>query len=146
MIWIMMTSSHGNIFHVTGRLCGEFTGDQWIPTQRPVTRTFDVFFDLRLNQRLSKQSWGWWFERLSRSLWRHCNVIMNFIILHINPSTPYTDDSICQIPSRVLWSYIKDWYLQMDGWKIPINSLTMVDAVERFNSSWPGGLAKMGHF
>ena len=44
------------------------------PAQRPVTRTFDVFFDLRLNKRLSKQSWGWWFETQSRSLWRHCNV------------------------------------------------------------------------
>ena len=32
------------------------------PSQRPVTRSFDVFFDLRLNKRLSKQSWGWWFE------------------------------------------------------------------------------------
>ena len=42
-------------------------------TQRPVTRSFGVFFDLRLNKRLSKQSWGWWFETLSRSLWRHCN-------------------------------------------------------------------------
>ena len=44
------------------------------PAQRPVTRGFDVFFDLRLNKRLSKQSWGWWFETLSCSLWRHCNV------------------------------------------------------------------------
>ena len=26
------------------------------PAQRPVTRSFDVFFDLRLNNRLSKQS------------------------------------------------------------------------------------------
>ena len=32
-----------------------------LPAQRPVTRSFDVFFDLRLNKRLSKQSWGWWF-------------------------------------------------------------------------------------
>ena len=40
------------------------------PAQRPVTRSFDVFFDLRLNKRLSKQ---WWFETPSRSLWRHCN-------------------------------------------------------------------------
>ena len=44
------------------------------PPQTPVTRSFDVFFDLRLNKRLSKQSWGWWFERPSHSLWRHCNV------------------------------------------------------------------------
>ena len=43
------------------------------PTQRPVTRSFDVFFDLRLNKRLSKQSWGWWFETPSGSLWRHSN-------------------------------------------------------------------------
>ena len=43
------------------------------PVQRPVTRSFDVFFDLRLNKRLSKQSWGWWFEMPSRSLWCHCN-------------------------------------------------------------------------
>ena len=42
-------------------------------SQRPVMRSFDAFFDLCLNRRLSKQSWGWWFERLSRPLWRHCN-------------------------------------------------------------------------
>ena len=36
----MMTSSNGNIFRVTGPLCGEFTGR--------------IFFDLRLNKRLSK--------------------------------------------------------------------------------------------
>ena len=44
------------------------------PTQRPVTRSFDVFFDLRLEKRLSKQSWGWWFETLSRPARRHYNV------------------------------------------------------------------------
>ena len=48
------------------------------PTQRPVTRGFDVFFDLRLNKRLSKQSWGCWFETPSRPLWRHRNVNGNF--------------------------------------------------------------------
>ena len=68
-----MTSSNGNIFRVTGPLCGEFTGPGEFPTQRPVTRSFDVFFDLRLNKPLSKQPWGWWFETLSRSLWRHRN-------------------------------------------------------------------------
>ena len=45
------------------------------PAQRPVTRSCDVFFDLRLNKRLSKQSWGWWFETLSPPLWRHRNGI-----------------------------------------------------------------------
>ena len=45
-------------------LTGEF------PSQRPVTRSFDVFFDLRLNKRLSKQSRRRRFE--TPSLWRHC--------------------------------------------------------------------------
>ena len=43
------------------------------PSQRPVTQSFDVFFHLGLNKRLSKQSWGCWFEMTSWSLWRHCN-------------------------------------------------------------------------
>ena len=50
-----------------------FTGE--FPTQRPVTRSFDVYFDLRPNKRLmKKQSWGWWFVTLSSPLWRHRNV------------------------------------------------------------------------
>ena len=75
---IMMTSSNGNIFHVSDPLCGEFTDTGEYRSQRPVTRNFAVFFDLRLNKRLSKQSWGWWFETPSRSLWRHCNHSDNF--------------------------------------------------------------------
>ena len=43
------------------------------PTQSPVTHSFDVFFDLCLNKWFRKQSWGWWFETLSRPLWRHCH-------------------------------------------------------------------------
>ena len=64
-------SWNGNIFHVTGPLCGEFTGHRWL-----VTRRSDVFFDLCLNKCLSKQSWGWWFEMPSPSLWHYCNVIV----------------------------------------------------------------------
>ena len=77
----MMTSSNGNLFRVTGHLCGEFTGPGEFPAQRPVTRSFDVFFDLRLNKRLSKQSWCWWFETLSRPLWRHCNAKSKLVII-----------------------------------------------------------------
>ena len=46
------------------------------PTQRPVTRSFDVLFDLHPNKRWSKQS-GWWFETPSCPLWGHCNGISN---------------------------------------------------------------------
>ena len=75
----MMTSSNGNIFRVTGPLCGEFTGLGEFPTQRTVTRSFAVFFDLRLNKRLSKQPWGWWFEPPSWSLWRHRNDVKKMV-------------------------------------------------------------------
>ena len=44
-----------------------------LPAQRPVTRNFDVFFDLHPNKRISKQCWGWLFETPSSQLWRHCN-------------------------------------------------------------------------
>ena len=50
-------------------ITGEF------PAQRPVTRSFGVFFDLRLNKRLSKQLRGWWFETPLRPLWRHSIVL-----------------------------------------------------------------------
>ena len=53
-----------------------------LPSQRPVTRSFDVFFNLRLNKRLSKQSSHWWFETPSRSLWRHCNVRTHHIYIY----------------------------------------------------------------
>ena len=43
------------------------------PSERPVTQSFDIFFDLCLNKQLSKQSWGWWFEMPSHPLWCHCN-------------------------------------------------------------------------
>ena len=47
------------------------------PSQRPVRQSFDVFFDIRLNNRLNKQSRRRRFETLSRSLCRHCNGITN---------------------------------------------------------------------
>ena len=52
------------------------------PSQRPVTRSFDMSFDLHLNKRLSKDSRCRWFETPSRSIWRHCN---NVISCRIGP-------------------------------------------------------------
>ena len=95
----MMTSSNGNIFRVTGTLCGEFTGPGEFPAQRPVTRSFDVFFDLRPNKRLSKQSWGWWFETPSRSLCRHCNDSIGSKIKH-HLGDPSVEFGISQKPRR----------------------------------------------
>ena len=52
---ITFVKTPSNFFVGKSPVSGEF------PAQRPVTRSFDVFFDLRLNKRLNKQSWGCWF-------------------------------------------------------------------------------------
>ena len=62
------------------------------PSQRPVTCGFDVFFDLRLNKQLSKQSWSWWFETPSYSLWRQCNV--TYLRTRTHPS--HNRGHVCQ--------------------------------------------------
>ena len=70
----MTSSSNGNISALLAICAGNSPITAQLPSQRPVARSFDVFFDLRLNKRLSKQRWGWWFETLSLPIWRHCNV------------------------------------------------------------------------
>ena len=92
------------------------------PALRPVTRSFDVFFDLCLNKRLRKQSWGWWFETLLCPLWRHCNVINLLVTTHnlchcypfFSMSCPWHPCSQChQLP-------ISSWlWLQYDHWPTP---------------------------
>ena len=99
---LMMTSSNGTIFRVTGPLCGEFTGPGEFPAQRPVTRSFDVFFDLRLNKRLSKQPWGWWFETPPWSLWRHCNVLWVQTVSDLR-STSF-EPLLCCISIVIYWT------------------------------------------
>ena len=75
-VWFLQcqVSNHDviNFFPITGPLWGEpqVTGE--FPSQKPVTRNFDVCFDLHLNTRVSKQSRNWWFETPSHSFWRHC--------------------------------------------------------------------------
>ena len=69
-----LLQSHDETFSVLLAICAgnsPVTGE--FPTQRPVTWDFDVFFDLCLNKRLSKQLWDWWFETPSSPLRCHCN-------------------------------------------------------------------------
>ena len=87
---------------------GEFS------SQRPVTRSFDVFFDLRLNKRLSKQSWGWWLETTSRSLWRRCNVIL---------AAPWNATERCRFGLKSQTKNPnREWY----EYNLPCNALTCV--------------------
>ena len=64
------------------------------PAQRPVTRSFDVFFDLRLNTWLSKQSRGSWFETPSHPSWRHCNAYSTFLSLLVTVIKPMRAKSV----------------------------------------------------
>ena len=58
----MMTSSNGNFFCVTCPLCGEFTGDRWIP----LTKASDAELWCSLS------SDGWVNNRYAGNLRRHC--------------------------------------------------------------------------
>ena len=81
--------------------------------QRPVTRSFDVFFDLRLNKRLNKQSSCLWFETISRPLWCHSNEtrreLFKFwdlvrLILEIYGSVDLGRVSVLNVRQAITWS------------------------------------------
>ena len=59
---------------------------RWIPRTKASDAELWCFFHLRLNKRLSKQPWGWWFETPALSLWRHRNVILEPKLLPGNRS------------------------------------------------------------
>ena len=134
----MMTASNGNIFRVTGLLCGEFTGPGEFPTQRPVTRSFDVFFDMRMNKRLSKQPWGWWFETPSWSLWRQYLRIPAKCIPHLCFSISlYFIEYICLNPghdvyegSNICWIVLRYCYLDF------VSSPAVCGELGRFQLLW----------
>ena len=92
---------------------------RWIPRTKASTRSFDIFFDLRLNKRLSKQPWGWWFETPSWSLWRQCNDC----------------EEITRVPFLLKWSYYHEtmtcivWYsvfVTRNGWCSIVRMITPI--------------------
>ena len=100
----MVTSSNGNIFRVTGPLCAgnpPVTGE--LPSQRPMTQSFDVFFDLGLNKRCSKQSKRRWFET------PHYDVV---VMLNCPPSM----HAITKLPFR--WSHHTHWVSTLPSFDI----------------------------
>ena len=80
-----MTSS--NNFCITDPFWGNLLITSAFLSKRPVTWSFDVFFDLCPNKRLNKQSGCRWFERFEtppRSLWRYCNVLSVIFMKHMS--------------------------------------------------------------
>ena len=109
MVLTMMTSSNGNTFRVTGHLCGNSLTTGEFPALRPVTRSFNVFFDLRLNKRLSKQSWGWWFETPSRPFCCKYNFIKNRHLCYFN-----SNQFLWQLSASHLWPDVLSYGLVND--------------------------------
>ena len=68
------------------------------PSQRPMSLSFDKYFDLHLNKRLSKQSRQWWFETPSCSLWHHCNCNGKSIV-----SCPASANSVLKWTPGNIW-------------------------------------------
>ena len=92
-----MTSSNEQNFRVTG-LCGgnpPVTGG--FPSQRPVTQSFDVFFDVHLNKQLSKPSSRWWFATPWRSLWRHRDLYVHCIVNYFRYWWPMPVFPLCSL-------------------------------------------------
>ena len=75
-----------------------------------MTRSFGVFFVMRLNKRLSKQSWDWWFETTSCLLWRHCNVYMFGVVID---NRDRSREALCNmtVAKRQYWhEELRAWY------------------------------------
>ena len=64
-LWVYVSITHDDVIKWKHYLCywpfcaGNSLVTGKFPSQRPVTRSFDVFHDLCLNKRLSEQWWGW---------------------------------------------------------------------------------------
>ena len=92
------------------------------PAQRPVARSFDVFFDLLLNKRLNKQSWGWWFETISCPFW--CDSYEWEHVLQCSEKLDVSITVLCKffMPMWLLLLVQYHWLSLMAGntWCVPI--------------------------
>ena len=84
------------------------------PSQRLMTRSFDVFCDLRLNKRLRKQSRRRWFKTRSCSLWRHRIGLVNYLLSMYS----YARGFLCTSSHVLLWRcwlpWLWDYFLIVD--------------------------------
>ena len=91
-----MTSSNGNIFRVTGHLCGGIHRSSVNSPHKGQWRGALMFslIGAWINRWVNNGEAGD-FNTLSRSLWRHCNVAVTFwahvfVYLGFTPNSPYT--------------------------------------------------------
>ena len=108
------------------------------PSQRAVTQSFDGFFDLRLNKRLSKPSRRRWFETSSRSLWRHCNVWANFTKIYNchdvsggiggcrYDKLPCKGNIMCNL-RRQSWHHDDSMCIKLAAWQLSVFSVSHIN-------------------
>ena len=120
----MMKSSNGNLFHVTGPLCEEFTGHRWIPLRKDSDAELWCFFDQRLKKRLYKQSRRRWFETPSPSSW-----------CHYNECTPQEEKYAHYIPISCVVGFVWLVYCKL-GLNITHRGLMMASASSEFDLNY----------
>ena len=109
--WYRNESAHRGIFQIgNGDVKWKHFPRYWPfvwGIHRPVTWSFDVFFHLCLNKRLSKHSWSWWFEKPSRLLWRGCNGYREYAnmyyVAHINSRKSESYGIFVTVYSKANW-------------------------------------------
>ena len=110
----------GNILRVIGPLRGEFTGHH---IKASDAELWCFFFHLRLNKQLSKQSWGWWFETPSRSLWPNCSLTspppwfkMDAISMQFVKTNPWSCDAVRTLVLPCYRLNTAWWEINIHGW------------------------------
>ena len=81
------------------------------PSQRPVTRSFDVFFALRMDKPFNKPSRRRWVETPFHSLWSHCyvNVCPQCHVRHINNWWHAAHMKLFRQVVRIHCEFLKEW-------------------------------------
>ena len=114
--WCHQTETFSELLVICERnppVSGEF------PSPRPMTQSFDVFFDLRLKSGWAKWLRRRWFETHWRSLWRHCNAelhawpisISSFRLasIHELPLWVWDGHKVALYPISYYWSAMEPW-------------------------------------
>ena len=158
LFYTMMTSPNGGLFRVNGHLCGEFIGHSPVTGEFPTRRALMFSFHLRLNKRLSRQSWGWWFEMpschydvtviwhsLPRPSWSFLKILMSHLIETLPRGWQGSVNSVCSIQRLLMiwrwkkWEYSQPWYWpSYPGIFWFLQKLSLPEARWRISASEPG--------
>ena len=96
------------------------------PSQGPVMRSFAVFFDLRLNKQMSKQSRRWWFETPLRPLWRYCYELSTNGVHNGTCRPTGIDGDAILVSCHVVKSLQHIWRFDSRRWNLRVSDLAII--------------------